>query len=240
MQILIIRHADPDYERDSLTEKGIAEANALAYAYRNFRFDRAYCSPQGRAQATAKTFCDRHGIQPVTLGWLAEMEVPVQVPYEQKPVLPWDFIPAEFVKREKFFCGEDYLSDEWLSGEQLQKRYKEATEGLDLLLKNHGYRREGRLYRAERSNTDVVILFCHFGIGCVIMSHLLNIPFVLLSQYFECQPTGVTTLVTEERQKGIAQFRCLRYSDISHLTLQNVEPSFCGRFCEVFDSDDRH
>ena len=29
MRILIIRHGDPDYEHDSLTEKGLREANLL-------------------------------------------------------------------------------------------------------------------------------------------------------------------------------------------------------------------
>lgn len=31
MRLIIIRHGDPDYERDSLTQKGWREAEPLAY-----------------------------------------------------------------------------------------------------------------------------------------------------------------------------------------------------------------
>jgi len=54
-------------------------------------------------------------------------------------------------------------------------------------------------------------------------------------------PTSVTTLVTEERRKGIAYFRMLAFGDISHLYIAGEEPSFSGRFCETYDNfDERH
>lgn len=35
MKILIIRHAEPDYEKNTLTEKGFLEADALGLYHRN-------------------------------------------------------------------------------------------------------------------------------------------------------------------------------------------------------------
>lgn len=241
MKLVLIRHADPDMVNNTLTPHGFVEAEALAEAYKNFQFDEAYCSPLNRAKFTADIFMKYHANGSYVIkDWLKEISTPIRVPYEKEEVIPWDFLPAEFVREEPFFAGDAYFSSEWLKSGDVEKLYNEAATGLDEILRSNGYIRDGRLYRVVQSNTKTILLFCHFGMMAALMSHLLNIPFVLLAQYFECQPTGVTTIVTEERQKGIAQFRCLNFSDINHLTSRGIEPGFWGRFCEIFDSDDRH
>jgi probable phosphoglycerate mutase len=52
MEIWIVRHADPDYENDSITEKGEREAKLLAERLLKQNFAAVYCSPMGRAQKT--------------------------------------------------------------------------------------------------------------------------------------------------------------------------------------------
>ena len=52
MRIFIIRHGDPDYERDTLTEKGHREAALLAKRYKDEKIDYFYSSPLGRAKHT--------------------------------------------------------------------------------------------------------------------------------------------------------------------------------------------
>ena len=52
MRILIIRHGDPDYANDTLTEKGHREASLLAQKLKNEKIDHIYCSPLGRAKDT--------------------------------------------------------------------------------------------------------------------------------------------------------------------------------------------
>ena len=53
MKILLIRHGDPDYEHDTLTEQGWREAELLAQRMKTIPVDGFYLSPLGRAQATA-------------------------------------------------------------------------------------------------------------------------------------------------------------------------------------------
>lgn len=53
MRLFIIRHGDPDYAHDSLTEKGLREAEALAEWFADVRLDEIFASPLGRAQMTA-------------------------------------------------------------------------------------------------------------------------------------------------------------------------------------------
>jgi tetrapyrrole methylase family protein/MazG family protein len=52
MRILIIRHGDPDYANDTLTEKGHREASLLAQKLKNEKIDHIFCSPLGRAKDT--------------------------------------------------------------------------------------------------------------------------------------------------------------------------------------------
>ena len=59
MKLLIVRHGDPDYSIDSLTEKGWREAHYLADRLTKTPADFYYCSPLGRAQDTAKETMER-------------------------------------------------------------------------------------------------------------------------------------------------------------------------------------
>ena len=53
MKLVIIRHADPDYEKDSLTEKGWREAELLSERISKMEVTDFYVSPYGRAKDTA-------------------------------------------------------------------------------------------------------------------------------------------------------------------------------------------
>ena len=55
MKIMIIRHGDPDYSIDSLTEKGWREAELLSQRLIKEDIDDFYCSPLGRAKDTASS-----------------------------------------------------------------------------------------------------------------------------------------------------------------------------------------
>ena len=56
MRILLIRHGDPDYVNDTLTEKGRREAALLAKRAVSMNMGECYKSPLGRAQDTAENF----------------------------------------------------------------------------------------------------------------------------------------------------------------------------------------
>ena len=53
MKIMIIRHGDPDYSIDSLTEKGWREAEMLSERIAPLVVKQYYVSPLGRARDTA-------------------------------------------------------------------------------------------------------------------------------------------------------------------------------------------
>ena len=122
----------------------------------------------------------------------------------------------------------------------VERKYKNVCEGIDELLKKHGYEHDGRVYKVNNSNHDTIVLFCHFGVECVLLSHIFSCSPMVLWHNFVALPTSVTTLITEERERGIASFRCQQFGDISHLYKGGEEPAFAARFCECFDDDTRH
>ena len=72
MELLIVRHGDPNYELDCLTEKGKAEAKLLAEKLSKMKIDACFCSPLGRAKATAAYTLERIHQTAEELEWLHE------------------------------------------------------------------------------------------------------------------------------------------------------------------------
>ena len=58
MILFIIRHGDPVYTPDSLTQKGRLQAEAVAKRLAVHGLDRIFVSPKGRARMTAQPTCE--------------------------------------------------------------------------------------------------------------------------------------------------------------------------------------
>lgn len=122
----------------------------------------------------------------------------------------------------------------------VEKKYNKVCKGVDELLAKHGYVHKGNVFEVKKPNHDTIVLFCHFGVECVILSHIFGCSPMVLWHNFVALPTSVTTLITEEREEGIAVFRTQQFGDISHLYAGGEEPAFAARFCECFTDDTRH
>ena len=246
MKIVIIRHADPDYSIDSLTEKGWREAALLNPYVQGLKPDYAYVSPLGRAQDTAKTALKgvslRH--EPQTEAWLREFMATCKRPHTQNHAICWDWLPADWTADPRYLNADTWLEPEVMH-EEAKGRYEEVVQGLDALLAQHGYVRHvatpqnpGRYYDAVSPNHDTIVLFCHFGVECVLLSRLINISPMLLWHGTVAAPTGVTVLVTEERRDKQAYFRMQQFGSTAHLYQAGEEPSYAARFREVFSDDE--
>ncbi len=257
MRILFIRHGDPDYIHDTLTEKGHREASLLARTARDLRIGDCYVSPLGRAQATAAYTLKELGLTAETLDWLQEFpaktdlnrsaELAAAYPDAKTengvyvPRIVWDMTPSYWTAHPEYMDRQLWKTSDTAKYGDLNAVYEKVTAGLDNLLAGYGYVRDGNLYRVEKENTNTVTFFCHFGITCVLLAHLWNVsPFVLWHS-LALAPTSVTEVVSEEREQGTAYFRGLRLGDISHSYAGGEEPSFSARFCETYGNfDQRH
>lgn len=240
MKLLIIRHGDPDYTIDSLTEKGRREAAALAERLKDVDIDAFYVSPLGRAKDTAEYTLKAKNASAEECQWLREFHAPIKDIHTGEERIPWDLLPQDWTKTEEFYSKELWHTVPMMSEGKVYDEALRVYKGLDDILEKHGYRREGNYYRAVRPNRDTVALFCHFGVECVMLGHLLGISPVVLWHGFCAAPSSVTVLTTEERREEIASFRMNTFGDTGHLYKQGEKPAFAARFCETFDSDERH
>lgn len=241
MKLLIVRHGDPDYEHDSLTETGRIEAQCLAERLAGHRITAFYQSPLGRAQATARPTLVKMGRDAQTLPWLREFHAPILHPDTGDTRVPWDWLPGYWTAEQAF-----YDKDAWADVPVMQQfgvgaEALRVYEGLDSLLADHGYVRSGMVYRAERPNDAVLCFFCHFGVECVMLSHLIGCSPMVLWHGLCAAPASITVVSTEERREGIAAFRINAFGDTGHLLAAGREPSFSARFCEQYvNADERH
>lgn len=252
MKILIIRHADPDYEHDSLTEKGEREAELLAGRMAAYEKENGikdiYVSCLGRAQKTAQYCLEAMKRKPTAIvDWLQEFMGTCLRPDIGHNCMCWDWLPQDWAGDLRNYGRNTWRETEEMNapGANAIECYDYVGKKLDGILEEHGYvRREqeggGFWYEPVASNNDTIVLFCHFGVESVLLSHLTGISPMLLWHATAAAPSSVTTIVTEERRPGVAFWRISAYGDISHLYAGGEKPSFSARFCECYQNDERH
>lgn len=240
MKLLIIRHGDPDYAIDSLTQRGWQEAELLSRRLSKLDITAFYCSPLGRAKDTAAPTLKAMGREAEILPWLQEFPPKINRP-DRAGAVAWDWLPQDWTAEPRFYDRDRWAEPEVFQAAGVGEEARRVWAGLDEILARHGYVREGGYYRAERPNEDTVVLFCHFGLECVLLAHLLGVSPMTLWHGTCAAPTSVTTLITEERRPGAAYFRMGAFGDTSHLYAGGMEPAFSARFCETYTNfDQRH
>ncbi|MCR5848555.1 MAG: histidine phosphatase family protein [Lachnospiraceae bacterium] len=232
MKLIIVRHGDPDYANDALTELGWKEAVALSERMKNVKADECYVSPLNRAKETASLSLEKMHMEATELKWLREFAPVVERP--EKKGVAWDWVPADWTNMPNAFDFEKWMDHPAFKEAKVREEIEWIYSEFESFLEEHGYKKEGKLFRTLKPNNDTIVFFCHFGLECILLSHLLNLsPFVLWHATIAA-PTSVTTVVTEERREGIAQFRMLSFGDTSHLYVAGMEPAFSGRFRECY------
>lgn len=85
-------------------------------------------------------------------------------------------------------------------------------------------------------NEPCIVIFAHFGVISSILSHLLNIPFVLLAHAAFFPASSVTVLSAEERWGNEAYFRAQCTGDVHHLLAGGEPISPAGSFVKPFQA----
>ena len=242
MKLIIVRHGDPNYEIDSLTPTGWKEAELAAYLLEKQDIKEFYVSPLGRAKDTAGCTLKRLHRTATTCEWLREFSPRINRPDQpDKRNITWDWLPQDWTTEPLYYNVETWTDTKIMRDAHVKEEYDWVCENLDALLAGHGYLRENNYYRVTGANDDTLVFFCHFGLECVLLSHLLHVSPMILWHGFCAAPTSMTTVYTEERRKGIASFRVSAFGDTSHLYAAGEQPSFSARFCSCFDNtDERH
>lgn len=241
MKILIIRHGDPDYEHDNLTEKGKKEAELLSERLLGQKITSVYVSPLGRAKATAQPFLEKSGLAAKELPWLAEFGASVYPDYEGKGLPapfgpqcnPWCVTPQYWsTEVDGLYDRKIWKSHKLFEKSDAVKLYETIENSFNSLMASHGYRRSGQIYHIDSSadKSQVLALFCHQGVGLAILSAIASIPPAQMWENFFFAPSSVSTIFMDEYppypMQSVAKIASI--GDTSHLYAGKLEPSSAG------------
>ena len=231
MKILVIRHAEPDYKNNTLTEKGFREAEYLSERLKDSNITYIYSSPLNRAVLTAKPTAEKINKEIQICDWLTEFEGKILQDKETR--IPWNMLPAIWQKETSVFDINTWRDSKLYTSGNMPEKYEYVTQNFDKLLECHGAKRENIIYKGDNNN-DTIAIFCHFALGMVLASHLTGISPVLLWQTMFLPTSSVTEFITEERVKGEFVFKCKQMGDTSHLYIKNEPVSNSGLYSEFF------
>ncbi|KAH3765358.1 phosphoglycerate mutase [Pelomyxa schiedti] len=235
----LVRHGDK--LGDDLTDIGVREADALAERMSGAQLTHVYTSPARRAQKTAKPTCDATGIEPVVLPWLMEASQ-LRVDQGGRNYCIWDTFGETIRGESKLPSTRDWATREPFNTPEIVEAWNNFCDDVDSMLLQHGYKREGYVYRLVPPAPEVaevlqkhtgtcgvghggrIALFCHNGTLLFLLAHMLAIPLPLVFCGFFCCPSSVTTICMEQHSDEIAVPRCLGVADVSHLFKKGLEP----------------
>ena len=256
MRLIFIRHAEPDYANNTLTERGFREAELLSERIPNWNVEQFYSSPLRRAELTAEPSLKKLGRTLTTLDWMREFSYPILDPTTGRRQVPWDFMPQFWTNEPQLLDKDDYYHHPILqSNPEFEPAVHALRDGLDALLSTYGYFRKDGYYYTDDSLTTgdderTLVFFGHLGANFEAIGYLLGISPSVLKQAIYLAPTAVSILNAEKRQggdpegwnpaepdvgfPGIAMFRAQVIGDTTHLHDggQPISPS--GAFSGIF------
>lgn len=224
MRLHIIRHGDPDYAADSLTERGRREAACLRSWVARERPDRAYCSPLGRARLTAELALEGSDLRATVEDWTAELR---SAHADGLPTTWWD-VHGHLLRNPDYLAHRRWADLPHLAGTRAEAELARIAADSDAFLARLGFTRDGGHYRIGLPPWTSVAVFCHGGFGLCWLAHLLALPAPLVWAGFFLHTSSVTTLLFDQRAPGLATPRVLHLGDVGHLHAAGVEPSTAG------------
>lgn len=229
MKITIVRHGDPDYEHDTLTEKGEAQAKLLSLVLSKRHYDEIYLSPLGRAQKTAEPFIYKEKREAATLSWLQE------APWV------WDREPSNWTRNPLCYDPERWMdAPEMDVNEENKEIYRSIEASFYEFMQSHGYTKEGRYFKTNGDQNEISVLFvCHLGLGSFLLSRLIHVSPAVMWQNFFMPTSSITLAQSEEMKAGEASFRIREFGALPHLEDHPELRSEKGAFRESAQSEGR-
>lgn len=227
MILYYVRHGDPIYNPDSLTELGHKQAKALAKRFSLYGLDEIYSSPSNRAMQTARYTSEALGLEMKICEWADEGKA-----WEDMTVITqdgrktWGFADARTVARfndaEVLALGKKWYTHPYFIGSSFGKGVMRIDDAVDGFLRSLGYvhDRERVCYHKVGCSPDKVALFAHQGAGMLVLSSILDIPYPVLSTRFDFGHSSVTVISFGE--EGDVYPKTLQLSNDSHLYKEGI------------------
>ena len=200
MLLYFIRHGDPVYDPDSLTELGKKQAEALAKRLSIGGLDEIYCSTSVRAQQTAAPTAKSLGLTVKLSDWCNEKYTWDEFTVCDSQSKRW-FYQDENARKIMASEAVESLRGEWYNYDYFTQT--NAREGVSRIqaetynfLASLGYKKaaNGNYYSATAVNEKRVALFAHEGFGMAFLSALLGMPYPTFCLHFGLEHSSMTVI----------------------------------------------
>ena len=221
MRIIFVRHGEPDYANDCLTQTGRQQAAAVARRLAGEGISEIYTSPCGRAAETASYTAARLRLPVTTLDFMREITWGGEgVPCDGHPWTLGDRMLAE---------GFDFKVGNWrahpyFAGNAATVHCENVAVQLDAFLRKQGYRHEGLRFCCEGGTDKTIALFSHGGSGACVLSHLLALPFPYVCSVLPYDFTSIIILELPFRPGEYVKPRLELFNDCAHIQTQPRAP----------------
>ena len=217
MTLYFIRHAEPDYENDVITQNGHEQAEKLALYLSDIKVDELYHSTMGRAKLTAGYLAQKWQILPKAIDWARELKWGKATGDKSEELSPW-VIKDKYIKENHCYpSGENWKELTELKNAELVKDFEEHCKNFDAFLAENGYERNGQLYKATNPNEKCIVIVCHGGVISALVSHLMNVPFFQYISHLGVDLTSVTKVQFVAKKNEILPAELVYINSQAHL-----------------------
>ena len=214
MRIVFVRHGEPDYAHDCLTERGRIQAQAAAERLKEEGIEEIYTSPLGRAAETAAAASEALGLPVITLDYMRELHwgsadgTPIPANGH-----PWD-LADKMAANGWDLTDPGWREHPYFRNNLVTEEADNVARKTDEWLLSLGYKRNGAYYRCVRPDDrqKTVALFSHGGSSAAAMGHILNLTFPYACGLFHLEFTGIT-IIRMDRNPGRQRLPCLELAN---------------------------
>lgn len=222
MKLIMVRHGEPNYEKDCLTPLGREQARACALRLRRENITEIFSSPLGRARETASFTAELLGLPVTELDYMREISWGGEgLPEDGHP---W-FLADRMIAEEGFdFLQRNWREHPWWQTNAASGYFDLVREKIDGFLEAQGYRHEGTRFFCRGGNTKNVALFSHGGSGGAALAHMLSLPFPYVLTVMPYYYTSVIILDFPDFPGQYVYPRLALFNDVSHLAPDGSAP----------------
>ncbi|MGD9909899.1 MAG: histidine phosphatase family protein [Candidatus Izemoplasmatales bacterium] len=199
MIFIYIRHGDPIYDPDSLTDLGKDQAEDVAKYLLKYGADKLYSSTSNRAILTAKPSAEILGKEIWPLDFASEYHVWDKLTFETPTGKEWLFKLSEikelFHSKEMIDLGYEWYKHPTFVNKSYEEEIKRIQTESDHFFDSLGYQHLGNgKYKIIQETDDKIVMFAHQGFGLAFLSLVLGIPYPHFCTHFNLGHAEITII----------------------------------------------
>jgi len=224
MRLIFVRHGEPDYVHDCLTEHGKEQAQAAAVRLAPEGIEEIYSSPNGRALETASYTAKQLGLPVKQLDYMHEINW--GGPDVPENGHPWTLADWMISEDDFDFYHKDWRQHPYFANNIALQEYDYVSGKFDAFMEQYGYHHEGTRFLCTTDCDRTIAVFSHGGSGACVLAHLLALPFPYTLTVLPYDLTSIIILEFPVKKGEYVHPRVELFNDISHTRRSEGGPAF--------------